>query len=188
MLKSNRSSHLAPLITRLQIWGYDIDAVKPVAKVLEKLDSATLSLMERLVHDLTQLNECSHDLRNQVNTLTSELDHERHLLDRLRGENQRLLRENSELFTQVRTIHRLALAPSSCSLVPLKLRASLPVLSVWLVCDKCTSNLAVIGTYLNLSITLIWMTSFTDQNNPTDTLRTLWNISSNWILCSYLRF
>ncbi|XP_073392396.1 uncharacterized protein [Physcomitrium patens] len=101
MLKSNRSSHLAPLITRLQGWGYDISAVKPVAKVVEKLDSATLSLIERLVHDLTQLNGCSHDLRNQVNTLTGERDIEKQLLDRLRGENQRLLRENSELRAQV---------------------------------------------------------------------------------------
>lgn len=105
MLKSNRSSHLAPLITRLQGWGYDISAVKPVAKVVEKLDSATLSLIERLVHDLTQLNGCSHDLRNQVNTLTGERDIEKQLLDRLRGENQRLLRENSELRAQVRKTH-----------------------------------------------------------------------------------
>ncbi|KAG0566570.1 hypothetical protein KC19_7G073400 [Ceratodon purpureus] len=101
MLKSNRSSHLAPLIGRLQAWGYDNNAVKPVAKVVEKLDSATLSLIERLVHDLTQLNECSHDLRSQVNVLTGELDHEKQLLDRLRGENQRLLRDNSELREQV---------------------------------------------------------------------------------------
>ena len=106
MLKSNRSSHLAPLIGRLQAWGYDNNAVKPVAKVVEKLDSATLSLIERLVHDLTQLNECSHDLRSQVNVLTGELDHEKQLLDRLRGENQRLLRDNSELREQVRKIYR----------------------------------------------------------------------------------
>lgn len=106
MLKTNRSSHLVPLITRLQTWGYDIDAVKPVAKVVDKLDSATLSLIERLVHDLTQLNECSHDLRNQVNTLTGDLDHEKQLLDHLRAENQRLLSENSELRVQVRKILR----------------------------------------------------------------------------------
>lgn len=106
MLKSNRSSHLAPLISRLQTWGYDNNAVKPVAKVVEKLDSATLSLIERLVHDLTQLNECSHDLRHQVNTLTGDLDNEKQLLDRLQVENQRLLRENSELRAQVRKIHR----------------------------------------------------------------------------------
>ncbi|KAG0610499.1 hypothetical protein M758_7G071100, partial [Ceratodon purpureus] len=85
----------------LQAWGYDNNAVKPVAKVVEKLDSATLSLIERLVHDLTQLNECSHDLRSQVNVLTGELDHEKQLLDRLRGENQRLLRDNSEIREQV---------------------------------------------------------------------------------------
>ena len=106
MMKSSRSSHLVPLITRLQAWGYDNNAVKPVVKVVEKLDSATLSLVERLVHDLTQLNECSHDLRSQVNTLSGELDNEKQLLDRLRGENQRLLRENSELRAQVRKIYR----------------------------------------------------------------------------------
>lgn len=105
MMKSNRASHLAPLITRLQTWGYDVDAVKPVVKVVDKLDSATLSLVERLVHDLTQLSECSHDLRNQVNMLTDELDQEKLLLDRLRVDNQRLFREKSELLVKVRESH-----------------------------------------------------------------------------------
>lgn len=100
MSKVQRAAH-APLIARLQAWGYDVNAVKPVAKVVEKLDTATLSLVERLVQDFTQLNNGSHDLRAQVNNLTDDLDHEKQLLERLRVENQRLLRENSELRAQV---------------------------------------------------------------------------------------
>jgi DNA integrity scanning protein DisA with diadenylate cyclase activity len=75
--------------------------VKPVAKVVEKLDSAALSLVERLAGDLTQLGENSRDLKVQVSTLSDDLDHEKQLLERLRVENQRLLKANSELRAQV---------------------------------------------------------------------------------------
>lgn len=98
--KAHRASQ-AWLIARLQAWGYDANAVKPVAKVVEKLDAASLSLVERLVQDLSQLNESAHDLRHQVDSLTDDLEKEKQLLERLRGENQRFLRENSELRAQV---------------------------------------------------------------------------------------
>jgi DNA integrity scanning protein DisA with diadenylate cyclase activity len=101
MLKVQRAAHVAQLIVKLQSWGYDSNAVKPVAKVVEKLDSAALSLVERLAGDLTQLGENSRDLKVQVSTLSDDLDHEKQLLERLRVENQRLLKANSELRAQV---------------------------------------------------------------------------------------
>jgi hypothetical protein len=159
-LKSSRSSHLVPLITRLQAWGYDNSAVKPVAKVVEKLDAATLSLIERLVHDLTQLNDCSHDLRNQVNVLTGELDNEKQLLDRLRGENQRLLRENSELRAQVRKICR-PFYMYRIFHVCLELLCLLVVFLELRSIPRIGRTRELVGTYFKY---VIWMADYPNQN------------------------
>lgn len=87
----------APLIAKLEAWGYGDKSPAPLAHIISALDSQPLALVERLSNDLTHVNEISHDLRVKVAALTDSLKQERLRVEQLVCENQKLVKDKAEL-------------------------------------------------------------------------------------------
>ncbi|KAL2623606.1 hypothetical protein R1flu_003811 [Riccia fluitans] len=97
----------APLIAKLEAWGYEEKSPAPLADIISSLDSPSLALVERLSNDLTHVNERSYDLRVKVSALTDSLKQEKLRAEQLVTDNQSLLQDKDELRRKLQELTNL---------------------------------------------------------------------------------
>ncbi|KAL2650625.1 hypothetical protein R1flu_018753 [Riccia fluitans] len=97
----------APLIAKLEAWGYEEKSPAPLADIISSLDSPSLALVERLSNDLTHVNERSYDLRVKVSALTDSLKQEKLRAEKLVTDNQSLLQDKDELRRKLQELTNL---------------------------------------------------------------------------------